>query len=127
MRESTLWFWHIIAGAVILIFAGLHMSIMHLDDILHLLGTGYAQMNTILGSTVFVRSQQGFFMVTYILLLGAALYHGLYGFRTILFELNLGKGLKAAINWLFILGGLALFVYGTYVAIAVYMMKGGVQ
>lgn len=121
MRESTLWFWHIIAGAVILVFLGLHMAIMHLDDILALLGTGYA--NTVSAATVFARSKQAFFMVTYILLLGAALYHGLYGFRTILFELNIGKGLQKLINWLFILAGLGLFVYGTYVAIYIYNTK----
>jgi succinate dehydrogenase hydrophobic anchor subunit len=121
MRESTLWFWHIIAGAVILVFLGLHMAIMHLNDILALLGTGYA--NTTDAATVFARSKQGFFMVTYILLLGAALYHGLYGCRTIIFELNIGKGLQKAINWLFLLGGLFLFVYGTYVAIYLYNLK----
>jgi succinate dehydrogenase hydrophobic anchor subunit len=117
MRESTLWFWHIIAGAVILVLLGLHMAIMHLDEILGL------YMNTTGWESVFARSQQGFFMVTYIILLGAALYHGLYGFRTILFELNLAKGLQKAITWLFLIGGLFLFVYGTYVAIAVYKMK----
>ena len=33
-------------------------------------------------------------MITYILLLGAALYHGLYGLRTILFELTLSRALE---------------------------------
>ncbi len=117
MRESTLWFWHIIAGAVILVLVGLHMAVMHLDDIIGL----YA--NATEWETVIARSQQGFFMVTYILLLGAALYHGLYGFRSILFELNLRKGTQKAISWLVVLGGLLLFIYGAYVAIAVYAMK----
>ena len=117
MRESTLWFWHIIAGAVILVLLGIHMAIMHLDDILAL----YA--NTTSWQTVIARSQQGFFMITYIILLGAALYHGLYGFRTILFELNLRKGTQKAITWLFLAGGILLFVYGTWVAIALYTAK----
>ena len=121
MRESTLWFWHIIAGAVILIFLSLHMAIMHLDAILTFLGLGYA--NTVSAETVFLRSQQTFFMATYIVLLGAALFHGLYGFRNILFELTLAKGLEKVINWLFVLGGLALFAYGTYAAIIIYLMK----
>ena len=34
----------------------------------------------------------GFFMVSYIVLLGAALFHGLYGLRNILFELGPGAG-----------------------------------
>ena len=121
MRESTLWFWHIIAGAIILIFLSLHMAIMHLDAVLGFLGIGY--INTVGAETVFLRSQQIFFMVTYIVLLGAALFHGLYGFRNILFELTLAKGFEKFVNWLFVLGGLALFAYGTYAAIIIYLMK----
>ena len=34
----------------------------------------------------------GFFTVSYIVLLGAALFHGLYGLRNILFELGPGAG-----------------------------------
>ncbi len=44
MRESTLWFWHIIAGAVILVLLGLHMAIMHLDDILACSALGHANI-----------------------------------------------------------------------------------
>ncbi|HNW59863.1 MAG TPA: hypothetical protein PKI62_09325 [bacterium] len=117
MRESTLWFWHILAGAVILVLLGLHMAIMHLDEILGL------YMDPTGWESVIARSQQGFFMVTYILLLGAALYHGLYGLRTILFELNLRKGTQKLITWFLLIGGLFLFVYGTYVAIAIYQLK----
>ncbi len=34
----------------------------------------------------------GFFTVSYMVLLGAALFHGLYGLRNILFELGPGAG-----------------------------------
>jgi len=120
MRESSLWFWHIIAGAVIFVFLGLHMFIMHLESILGFLGLGYGGDVTS-AQSVFMRSQQGFYMVTYIILLGAALYHGLYGFRNILFELTLSRPLEKIINWSFVLGGLALFVYGTYVAVFIFL------
>ena len=118
MKESTLWVWHIIAGVVIFVLLGIHMFIMHLDDILVALGIGYH--DPISASSVFARSKQVFYMVTYIVLLGAALYHGLYGLRNILFELSLPKAGEKIVNWLFALGGLALFVYGTYVAIAIF-------
>jgi len=121
MRESTLWFWHILAGAIILVLLAVHMTIMHLDDLLTLLGVG--QGDPIDKEIVFARSQQLFFMITYILLLGAALFHGLYGLRTILFELSLSRGLEKTINWLFTLSGLALFAYGTYAAIIIYLTK----
>ena len=33
MRDRSLWTWHMAAGLVILVFLGLHMVIMHLDDL----------------------------------------------------------------------------------------------
>ena len=73
---------------------------------------------------VFHRSQQLFFMVTYILLLGAALFHGLYGLRSMLFELSLSKSIQKAIGGLCAVAGVVLFIYGSYAAIAVFQMKG---
>jgi hypothetical protein len=34
MRDQRNWTWHVISGVVILVFAGLHMAIMHLDSLL---------------------------------------------------------------------------------------------
>ncbi|MBD3384964.1 hypothetical protein GF407_08560 [candidate division KSB1 bacterium] len=119
MRESTLWRWHMLAGAVVFFLLGLHMVIMHLDDILLAIGAGHGK--AIDTTVVFERSKQAFFMVTYVILLGAALYHGLYGMRNILFELTLKKGWETLINRIFIVVGLGLFIYGTYVAVFVFL------
>jgi succinate dehydrogenase hydrophobic anchor subunit len=122
MRESKLWFWHIVSALVILVLLSLHMGIMHLSTILNFLGIGSGDP---LNSTeVFRRSQHLFFAATYIVLLGAALYHGLYGFRTILLELSPSKTLQKLIGRACAVVGFALFVYGSYVAILVYQMKG---
>ena len=121
MKETTLWILHIAAGVVILVLLAIHMGIMHLDAVLYALGIG--AKNPIAVDSVFPRSQNTFFMVTYILLLGAALYHGLYGFRTVLFELNPARPVKTMITWGFALAGLILFAYGTYAAIYVFMAK----
>ena len=121
MRESKLWFWHIIAGVVILVFLGLHMFIMHLGVILGALGIGTAEPTA--AKVVFERSQQAFFMITYVILLGAALYHGLYGLRTMLFELSLSKGMQITINRVFATAGVVLFGYGSYTAIFLFVMK----
>jgi succinate dehydrogenase hydrophobic anchor subunit len=126
MRESKLWFWHIIAGVVILVFLGLHMFIMHLGVILGALGLAVSKEPTA-AAAVFERSRQAFFMITYIVLLGAALYHGLYGLRTMLFELSLSKGLQKTINRVFATAGLALFGYGSYAAVILFTMKGVTQ
>ncbi len=122
MRESKLWFWHILSGVVILVLLGIHMGIMHLGAIWSALGIGSGEPTQ--WSEVIARSRQALFMVTYIVLLGAALFHGLYGLRSMLFELSLSKSVEKAIGGLCAVAGVVLFIYGSYVAIVVFQMKG---
>ena len=114
MREQRWWTWHLGAGLVILVLLGLHMIIMHLDAIVGVFNPAGGQ--PIAWANVVERSQSAFFMVTYVLLLGAALFHGLYGFRNIVFELNPADGLKKVINAVLTLGGLGLFGFGAWAA-----------
>jgi succinate dehydrogenase hydrophobic anchor subunit len=116
MRDRTLWTWHIGAGVVILVLLGLHMAIMHLNQTLGLLGVADAE--PVGWESVAARAGSAFFTVTYILLLGAALYHGFYGFRNILMELNPRAGLRRAINVGLTVVGLGLFAFGTWAALA---------
>jgi len=120
MRESKLWFWHILSAVVILVFLGIHMGIMHLDAILWALGIGSG--DPVRSADVFRRSRQLFFMVTYVILLGSALFHGLYGFRSMLWELSLPRAVEKAVGGACALAGFALFIYGSYVAVAVFRM-----
>ena len=118
MRDRTLWTWHICAGVVILVFLGLHMTIMHLN------GT-FPTFNNPFGGeaeswqNMAARARTLFFTVTYVVMLGAALYHGLFGLRNILLELNPGAGLRKGINVGLSTLGLALFTFGAWVAISV--------
>ena len=114
MRDQTLWTWHVLAGLVILVFLGLHMALMHLDAILGIFNP--AGGHPIDWANVVARAQQAFFMVTYIVLLGAALFHGLYGLRNIVFELGIGPGLKTAVSGVLTIGGLAMFAFGAWAA-----------
>jgi succinate dehydrogenase/fumarate reductase cytochrome b subunit len=114
MRDRSLWTWHMAAGLVILVFLGLHMVIMHLDDSVAIFNP--AGGHAIEWDNVAARGKDMFFSVTYVILLGTALFHGLYGFRNILFELNPAPALKALVSWVLILGGLGLFVIGTWAA-----------
>lgn len=122
MRESKLWFWHILTAVIILVLLGIHMATMHLGAILGAVGIGSG--NPTSSAEVFHRSRQVFYMVTYILLLAAALFHGLYGLRSMLFELSLSKAVQKAIGGLCAVVGVALFIYGSYAAIVVFQMKG---
>jgi len=114
MREQGLWTWHIISGVVVLVFLGLHMGIMHLDVALGIFNP--AGGHPIDWANVAARAKSGFFAATYIVLLGAALFHGFYGLRNIIFELGPPKGLKKTVSWLFLIAGLGLFVVGSWAA-----------
>ena len=116
MRETKYWTWHMAAGVVILVLLGLHMLIKHAGGITHLFaphgGEAISKENSLF------RDGKLFFTVTYILLLGVALYHGLYGLRTILFELTLKRAFEKAISIAFLAVGLGLFGLGAWAAIA---------
>jgi succinate dehydrogenase hydrophobic anchor subunit len=122
MRESRLWFWHILSAVVILVLLGLHMGTMHLSELLHVIGIGSG--DPVQSAQVFHRSQQAVYMIIYILLLGTGLFHGLYGLRSIFFELSLSKTLEKLIGGVLAVTGIALFVYGSYVAVLLFQTSG---
>jgi succinate dehydrogenase hydrophobic anchor subunit len=125
VRDQGLWTWHIAAGAVILVLLGLHMTIMHLETLLPLAVSTPKGGDPIDWANVVERGKSVFFLVNYVLLLGAALFHGLYGLRNILFELNPAAGVKKALNGLFVVAGLALFAFGTWAAWAGFTVASG--
>jgi succinate dehydrogenase / fumarate reductase membrane anchor subunit len=120
MRETKYWTWHMAAGVVILFLLGLHMLIMHLGGTTHLFaphgGEAVSKANSLF------RDGKLFFNVTYVLLLGVALYHGLYGLRTILFELTLKPAVEKATTFILLVVGLGLFGLGTWAAIATHAL-----
>jgi succinate dehydrogenase hydrophobic anchor subunit len=123
VRDQGLWTWHLGAGVVILVLLGLHMTIMHLDAIVRVFNP--APGDPVDWANVVARGKSVFFLVNYVVLLGAALFHGLYGLRNILFELNPAAGLKKALNGLFVVGGLVLFAVGTWAAWAGFTVARG--
>jgi len=90
------------------------MAIMHLDALLGIFNP--AGGHPIDWANVVARGQSMAFTMNYILLLGAALFHGLYGLRNILFELDPAPPLKKALSWVLILVGVGLFIFGTWAA-----------
>ena len=124
MREQRLWTWHMGAGVVILVFLGLHMTVMHLESIVGIFNPAEGEL-PVAWANVVERSKSAFFMVTYIVLLGAALYHGLFGLRTIIEELNPAAAFKKAVSAVLTVGGLLLFAFGTFSAWASYQLARG--
>jgi succinate dehydrogenase hydrophobic anchor subunit len=123
MRDQKLWTWHVLSGAVILVLLGVHMAIMHLDALLGIFNP--AGGHPVDWANVVARGKSAAFMVTYVILLGAALFHGLYGLRNIVFELNPSSGLKRVIGAVLLLAGLGLFVFGTWAAVASHTLAVG--
>ncbi len=117
------WTWHMAAGVVLLILLGLHMIIMHMGGTLHLFSPTGPDAVSIANSQW--RDSKICFTITYILLLGVGLYHGLYGLRTILLELTLKPAVEKAVTLLLTLTGLALFVLGSWAAWAAHTIAGG--
>lgn len=121
LRDRKLWTLHLAAGVVVFVFLGLHMVIMHLDAAV---GVGSSPgSKPIDWENVAARGKSVFFLVSYVVLLGAALYHGLFGLRTILFELASGAGARRALSWMLLLAGVALFAVGTWAAWASYQLQ----
>ena len=121
MRETKYWTWHMAAGVVILFLLGLHMLIMHLGGMTQLFVQTPSQP-AISKANSLARDGNLFFTVTYIMLLGVALYHGLYGLRTILFELTLKPAAEKAVSAFLLILGLGLFGLGTWAAIVVHFI-----
>ena len=114
MRDQRLWTWHVAAGVVILVFLGLHMATMHLDAVLGVFNRPGTE--AVDWTNVAARASRAFYLVTYVVLLGAALFHGLYGLRNVLLELDPGAGVKRALSVVLVVVGAGLFGLGTWAA-----------
>ncbi len=121
MRESTLWFWHLMAGIVIIFVLGIHIGVMHLDKIMQVIGIMSAG-DVLSYAEVLARAKTIAYLVIYLLLMWFALYHGFYGLRSMILEISMSKTAQAVVNWVVFLFGFGLAIYGTYVIIIGYTM-----
>jgi succinate dehydrogenase hydrophobic anchor subunit len=116
MNQTRFWSWHMAAGVAIFVLLGLHMATMHMGGL-----TGLFVADRTLESVAEPNSQARDALlsmtVMYVLLLSIALFHGLYGLRTILFELTLKPATEKAITAILLIAGLGLFAFGTWAAI----------
>ena len=116
MKQTAYWVWFMIAGIVMFVFAGLHMLTVHLSAVVGLFNPAGA--DSVAWANVAFRSRNALFVVMYIIILAAALYHGFYGLRTILFEMGLKQPARRPLTVLLWVIGLILFGFGTYTAVA---------
>ena len=115
MKESNLWFLHIVMALVLVIAIPIHLH--NFSTLLRPVGAPGYELAL---SWEFVRSRARdiFYTITYTALLGAATYHGMYGVRSIVYELSLTKTYERLVSIICFLAGAGLFAFGAYVAIA---------
>ncbi|MBN2431187.1 MAG: hypothetical protein JXQ27_06910 [Acidobacteria bacterium] len=117
MRESKLWFMHILAGGLLIVFLGFHSIIMHYDTVLGYLGLSSGDALDF-NSSVLPRMKSVAHTTIYLILLVIGLYHGLYGLRSMIYELAIPRGAKKAAGVFLLLVGLAVGAWGVYTILA---------
>jgi succinate dehydrogenase hydrophobic anchor subunit len=122
MRDRTLFVLQIASAGIVLVLLAAHMGTMHLDATLG--GLNPAGGAPVGWDNVVARGRSFGFFVAYVLLLGAALLHGLLGFRGVLLELSPGPASRRAIAPLLFLVGVGLLVLGTWAAWAGFRLAG---
>ncbi|WP_338825790.1 hypothetical protein MTBGP_20650 [Moorella thermoacetica] len=115
MRESRMWLLFILSGVLLFFFLGLHLVYMHLDRIMAFLGISTGDVLAF--STVARRGASLNWLLFYLALLVLALYHGLYGLRSILLEIS---NREKIINTCLLVAGLLALAVGAYVLIKSY-------
>lgn len=118
MRNTYVWLLQIITGVLIAVFLGIHMVLQHLDAILGFFGANMADLTS--WASMMDRAEQGIFVALYIALLAVGLYHGIYGLRNIILEATSSAKVKSVITWSFIILGIGVFAWATYVPIALF-------
>jgi succinate dehydrogenase hydrophobic anchor subunit len=98
------------SGIGIAVLLGIHMVVQHLNNILT---AGDPDPNSWL--SMIGRSTQWSWVLLYILLLAFVIYHSLYGLRGIILELTSSETAVRFINWGFVIGGIIVFGWSTYV------------
>lgn len=113
------WLLNAVCGLLVLVLLGGHMATMHLDDIMALVTGGSTEPLSY--GEVTKRGYSLPMAAAYVLLLGTALFHGLYGVHTMLTERWSGARAAARIRlgcWLL---GLVLFVVGAGGSVIFYL------
>jgi succinate dehydrogenase hydrophobic anchor subunit len=113
MSKTRLHLLFLLAAVGTAVFLGIHMAVQHLNNVL---ATGQADPTSWLA--MIGRATESGWVVIYVLLLFFGIYHGLYGLRGIILELTTSDKTIRVVNWVFIIGGIALFIWASYVPIA---------
>lgn len=113
MREVHLRLWQLITAAVIFFLGGMHLVMMHLDDIPSFFGAEVGDVRA--WSSVAERASSAWWTVFYGFVVAAVLYHGFLGLRNVISELSLSPGAMKVLNWALIAFGMGIFAFAMYI------------
>ena len=116
MRTTRLRLVHMLAGVVIAVLLGIHMVVIHLDDILCFFGAGTTDPTS--WQAMIGRASQGIWASLYIALLAFVLYHAFYGLRGIILEVTTSAKTGRIVTRVLMVVGIITFIWGSYVPIA---------
>ena len=116
MGTTRLHLLHMLAGVVIAGLLGSHIVVLHLNDILRFFGGGTPDPTS--WAAMIARSREALWAGIYIAMLAFILYHALYGLRGIILEVTTSATTSRTVTWAFIVIGVATFIWGSYVPLA---------
>ncbi len=106
------WFLQRITGVLLILLVGIHMLVVHFIPM------GFAlaeQFGVASYQATYERLAGGWFLAIDWTLLVLALYHGLNGVRTVILDFSFGPRLNLLISVLFVLVGIILVFYGSWI------------
>ncbi len=116
MRTTYLRIAQFASAIVVGVLLSIHMVVAHLNNVLLFFGVG--SVDPTAWESVVNRSRQASWAAIYIALLAFGLFHAIEGLRGIIFELRPSPGAARVITGVLIVVGVAFFVLGTYVPLA---------
>lgn len=115
MRNTYLWLLQLVTGVLIAVLLGIHMVLIHLDDILSFFGVDAAAPTS--WESMIDRAGQGIWVSLYIALLAVGLYHGINGLRGIILEATPSAKTERIVTWVLTVFGIIIFIGGTWASV----------
>ena len=113
MRHTYFWLLQLITGALLFVFLGAHLVLMHLNEILGFFGVEIGEPASWISMAE--RAVQGFWLAFYIVFLALALYHALNGLRGVLLEITALHRAQGLVTAVIIALGIIALGLGIYV------------
>jgi succinate dehydrogenase hydrophobic anchor subunit len=109
MQRTRFHLLFLFCGIATAVTLGIHMAAQHLNNIL-----SRGNPDPTSWASMISRATEGSWVAVYLLMLAFVLYHALYGLRGIILELVTKSSTVRVINWVFIIGGIIVFGWGSY-------------